>query len=307
MTGRDASAVGEAGWESLRIAVPSEPAFASFGIADELGLFAQERLKVDYVVVPPGLSALELLVERTVEVIVGSLWFALSRPELDLVCLGQANARCHHVLVARPNPGQDAATEFAESLTTGSRVLIPGHAPTPAAALYAALEEAGVTAGQLRYIPFLDSMAVETEFFDREVGDLALVPLDRAINRRAQLALDVPKRLGPVPWSVLFAQRPMEAGLAERGRRLLRALRHCGEWLAQVAGSELEAVSRRLGWSTEEASSIAAYAALGLWPPTPTVDRRAADRWTAVLQSEGLVKSSVSAEQFRWEPDRHGR
>lgn len=307
MTNRDVFAVGEAGRESLRIAVPSEPAFASLGFADEVGFLAQERLKVERVVVPPGLSALESLVQRTVDVIVGSLWFALSRPELGLVCLGQANARCHHVLVARPKPGQDVAIESPVLLTPGSRVLVPGHAPTPAVALYAALEQAGVTNGRFRYIPFLDSMAVETEFFDREVGDLALVPLDRAINRGAQLALDVPKRLGPVPWSVIFALRPMEAELADRCGRFMRALRHCGEWLDQVAGSELQSISRRLGYSSQEASAIDAYAALGLWPSAPSVDRPAADRWTAILQSEGLVKKSVSAEQFLWESDRHGR
>ncbi|HEX3564870.1 MAG TPA: hypothetical protein VHU17_05815 [Acidimicrobiales bacterium] len=173
-------------------------------------------------------------------------------------------------------------------------------------ALYAALEQAGVTNRRFRYIPFRDSMAVETEFFDREVGDLALVPLDRAINRQAQLVLDVPKRLGLVPWSVLFALQPMGSELAERCRRLMRALRHCGEWLAQVAGSELQTISRRLGWSAQEAIAIDAYAALGLWPPTPSVDRPAADRWTAILQSEGLVSGSVSAEQFLWEPDRDG-
>jgi hypothetical protein len=279
-----------AGLPRIRIAAPIEPAFAPVQIALANGLFQAEQVAVENVAVPPGVAALDLLLHGDADIVMGSLWFAASRPDRPIVCLGQINARCHHVLVGRPD---------VDPLLVGPRVrvLVPGHAPTPAVALYETVAKARPE-WRLTAVPLPNSRAVEAEFFDYGVGDLALVPLDRAVTRNAQVVLDIPELLGPVPWSVLFGRTESTTILAEGWTRVRRGLADAVRWLETATKDDITETLRSSpgGGSTVEA--VMEFVRIGLWPPSLTLDRTAAARWYCALARYGAIPDLVSVDSL---------
>jgi ABC-type nitrate/sulfonate/bicarbonate transport system substrate-binding protein len=274
--------------QSIRIAAPAEPAFAPLWLASDLGFFAEEHVDVQWVANPPGVSALDLLSAGDVDVIVGSLWFTLARPELGLVCIGQINARCHHLLVARREGHRNSKVEAVDLIRADSTILVPGHAPTPTVALLAAFQKANFP--RPRLIPLPNSVVVEEEFAAGS-GDLAVLPLDRALALGAQMVLNIPSRLGPVPWSVLFANVGTVASHAESLERVLRATGKTSRWIQNADVEELREAARGRAWLTESAPALLVYAELGLWNGAPQIDRDAAKAWNDTMVSLHLARA----------------
>jgi ABC-type nitrate/sulfonate/bicarbonate transport system substrate-binding protein len=282
----------------MKVAIPQEPAFATFALASAHGWFAEAGVDVEAVVVPPGLSGLDLLRRGEVDLIAGSLLFALT--DLDVLCVGVLNSRCHHVVVARPDDDRDHSA-------LGGRngppvvILVPGHAPTPVVALQEGLRRAGWSpATQL--VPYPNSGVVAQHFIHHGHGDLALVPFDVAVEHGLPVVLSLAQALGPIPWSVLMTHRS-RADLVDRSlRHMLDAIKRAAQALTdEVSGSTLVGLPPSARWLVLASPSLRKYAESGLWPTDCALDVVSTQRWADIL-ARARVAPAVDVNALRWSP-----
>jgi NitT/TauT family transport system substrate-binding protein len=259
------------------------------------GGYQQRGLSVEIWDRDPWTDVLTDLTSGAADLVLGGLWVPAMYAErgLDLVALGQVNARFSKALLTR-----EPVEDFAWSWIEGRTVLAPGAGGTAPYEFTAGLiRAAGVSPSDARFVRDL-STPMLLELFAGGLGDAII--LDELTATRVALAGGghVTYRMagpgGVMPNSVYYTTRDRIEGLLEPTTLFLEAVQdamddiNAGADVAPLLAEQWPAIPlEALTAATRELS------ANGTWD-TVRIDADACDRWIAILRDGGLVNSEVS-------------
>lgn len=200
-------------------------------VADRLGHFADEDLRVEFRGSDGGPAAAEAVAAGDVEFGLGGLWRVLAYRAANVAALtviGQAISRCFACLVAA-----DPISELTRKHLNGRRVIVPWGSPSaPAILLGLSDEDDDVEPPHPVYGCGADEAAA---LFAHGYADFVLLnPLAAqklAAAGHGHVAGSLAGLAGPLPYGVFYCRPALVGDPATRPARFLRAVQRGRHWL----------------------------------------------------------------------------
>lgn len=273
------------------------PYYACFA----LGAFAGEGVEVEFVSAPSPGAAPDGLFDGTVDVSWGGPMrvnqLYETRPDCDLVCIGEAVTRDPFFLVGRePNPDFTLADLFGRRVATVSEV------PTPWLCLQDDLRRAGLDPDAL---PRVADRTMVANIAALRHGEVDVAQLFQPFVE--ELAASGEGHIwhagatrGPTSYTAFYTRRAVLRAKRDELKKLVRALYRTQKWLfANPAEALADAVQSYFPNVPLPliCAAVARYRALGIWGRNPILPRSGYERLRASLVSGGFVKHGASFEQ----------
>lgn len=279
--------------DTLRVATARSLAYVPQFAAEHLGLFAEEDLAVRFVYGPASAKLADHVGTGRADLVLGSLWFAASSTNGQLVPRIQLNAQCRYFVFGRP---EAAGRTFRWSDLSGRRVLMGMAAPTPWVALREILHRAQVSIDEILINPGLSPDEAVAQF-GGGVADYLLTDGEAAIDPQLIELASFADGLGPVPWSVYSGPRAASSAAESGVAKFARALARAQDWVYAAAASEVgKTVEEAFPDIPSEAREriVERYRRIRLWAPTTKLDVVTADRWMRTLWRWGLLSQELT-------------
>jgi len=267
--------------------------------AQASGGFSRRGLTVRTWAPDPWTGVIDDLASGTADLVLGGLWVPAmyAGKGRDLVAVGQLNARFSKVLVTR-----EPVSDFDLSWIDGKTILAPGAGGTAPYEFFAGLiRAAGVDPASARFVRDLSS-GMLGELFAHGLGDAIVADTFNATKMCARgLGHPTYRMAGPggvMPNSVYYTDRHR---LPELHGRLVPFLAAIQEAMDAInAGADTSALLAE-HWPDVPAEvrdqATAQLITEGVWETTE-IDRKACDRWCAILRDAGLVDTDVDYDQL---------
>ncbi len=275
--------------------------YAPFYACFALGAFAGEGVEVRFVSAPSPGAAPDGLFAGTVDVSWGGPMrvnqLYESRPDCDLVCIGEAVTRDPFFLVGRePNP------DFTVADLLGRRVATVSEVPTPWLCLQDDLRREGLDPDTLPRIADR-TMADNTAALRR--GEIDVVQLFQPFVEELVASGDghvwyAAATRGPTSYTAFYTRRAVLAEKRDELRKLVRALYRTQKWLSANPPEALADAAQSYFPRVRQGlmrAAVARYRALGIWGHNPILPRSGYEQLRASLVSGGFVTHGAPFEQ----------
>jgi NitT/TauT family transport system substrate-binding protein len=277
-------------------------AYTPVFVAQALGYYADEGIEIDFVPHRGDWSAMnDALTRGDAEIAIGNMWFAgrWSQPS-NVVPVAHCVRQCGSVLVTI-----NGATghSFSWSDLRGATVAVQSDVPTPWVAFRECLAVSGVGLGDLRVLVGLGTDEVVAALRAGGV-DLSLMHVERCVNGDLVEVAALADVVGPVPWSVCFADRRRAAEDNDVFRAFRNAIERALRSMTQADVSDLVSlVATRFPQHDDVtlARLLARLRRMAAWPETATIPLEDVVRWQGILcrwgmASDGSLPDGVTDE-----------
>jgi NitT/TauT family transport system substrate-binding protein len=279
--------------ESLR-GLLYAPYYACFA----LGAFEREGIEVRLVSAPSPAAAPDGLFAGTVDVSWGGPMrvnqLYETRPDCDLVCIGEAVTRDPFFLV-----GGEPRPDFTFSDLFGQRVATVSEVPTPWLCLQEDLRGAGLDPDAL---PRIADRSMADNLAALRRGEVDVVQLFQPFVEELVEAGDghiwyAAAMRGPTSYTTFYARRATLAAKHDELKKLVRALYRTQKWLYANPPEALADAVQTYFPNVPAGllrAAVARYRDLGIWGKNPILPRAGYDRLRAGLISGRFVKDGAA-------------
>jgi NitT/TauT family transport system substrate-binding protein len=278
----------------LRV-TPSAPApnYAPGYLAEDLGFFAQEGLKVDSTIVSgPGSSWLsDNLIDGLADIALGGVWIPLAYRDriADLDPFALVCSRNPQVLIGRA-PVENFTWDHAYGLT----VLLPLSSTSQWLYLEGCLRDAGYDPTRITFVRDLEEQAM-SRLWRAGLGDFILVfpPLSEDLESEGFHAVTtLAEDFGAVPWSVYYATPEFIRNNGEAVSAFARGIQRSFDWLHSHTPQDIAyALHRRFPAMPHDrlTRSISRILANDVWPATVEIEESSYMRYQKMICDYGLT------------------
>jgi ABC-type nitrate/sulfonate/bicarbonate transport system substrate-binding protein len=262
------------------------PAF----VAQALGYFHDEGIEIEFVPHRGGWAAMnEALTRGDAEIAIGNMWFAgrWSQPS-DVVPVAHCVRQCGSILVTiNPSNGRS----FSWGDLRGATVVVQSDVPTPWIAFRECLAVNNVGLGDVRVLVGLDADEAVAALRAGSV-DLSLMHAERCVDRDLVEVAALADVIGPVPWSVFFADRRRVAEDNGSFRAFRNAIERALNAMAET--DEGDVVPLVAKWFPQHddvtiARLLERLRRMEAWPETAAIPVEDVVRWQSILHRWGMA------------------
>ena len=259
-------------------------------LANELGFFEDEGLRVKQDAPGHGPHVAQLLKSGVAHIGLGGLWRPLlMRGSSKMMCFAQVADRYNAVLVAR-----GAAGSFAWSDLIGETVLVPSGNPSAYILFQHLVQKGGVDLAQVNFLHTFSGPEC-MEYFREGLARYLLtgapgadVLMAEGVAHIATASADA----GPLAASVLYATPEFLNRPDNAAGRYTKALERALDWLATHDPTEAPGVFTKVfaGLDPEVlASSVRACRDRGVWSRSARIPVESVMNWQKILIADGSV------------------
>lgn len=277
-------------------------AYAPVFVAESAGLFADEGIKIDFVLHRGGWPEMNAaLLRGDADVAIGNMWFAgrWSKPS-DVLPVAYCVQQCGSVLVTT-EPRRACA--FGWDDLRGATVIVQSDVPTPWIAFRECLFANDIELGDVRV---LVGIGTDEAVAGLRAGavDYALMHVERCQSPQLLEVASLADVIGPVPWSVCFADRSRVAAEPDAFLAFRRAIERALETMAVSSTDEVAAL---LGGQFPDLAECATAAILGrlrrmqAWPSTAAIPVDDVVRWRTILHRWGMSSGDALLQSIAGE------
>jgi ABC-type nitrate/sulfonate/bicarbonate transport system substrate-binding protein len=268
-------------------------AYAPAFVAQALGFYSDEGIEVDFVSHRGGWAAMnDSLTRGDAEIAIGNLWFAgrWSQPS-EVLPVAHCVRQCGSVLVTINSP---AAGSFCWTGLRGATVAVQSDVPTPWIAFRECLAAKGVGLADVLVLVGLGTDEVVAALRSGSV-DLSLMHAERCLDPDLVEVAALADVVGPVPWSVFFADRRRVAADNESFRAFRTAIERALQYMAEA--DEGDIVSLITKWFPQyDVATIARLLGrlrrMEAWPATAAIPAEDVARWQSILHRWGMARDT---------------
>ncbi|WP_395448267.1 ABC transporter substrate-binding protein [Aminobacter sp. UC22_36] len=234
-----------------------------------------------------------------VDLLLGTCLYGVRLAETGVspVVVAQSNQQTRHVLAQRA----DCSWHPQWSDLRGKAIVVhPGQTPTAWAAFAYALNNSGISLGEVKPIVGYTAEDAISEFV-RGVGDVLFIDGDTALRDDLRIALPVSRQAGRLPWSVYMMDRRSIEPRRELLRRFAQALDHSLKWLR---AETTETIARALAPFFPDVSPgrllavVELHRSLDLWAASSTLQLDQVKRWSDALELGGLIAPGRQLREY---------
>lgn len=272
-------------------------AYAPAIVAEALGFYSDEGIEIDFVPHRGGWSAMnDALTRGDAEIAIGNMWFAgrWSQPS-DVLPIAHCVRQCGSVLATT---NASAGGSFCWTDLRGATVVVQSDVPTPWIAFRECLAVEGVGLGDVRVLVGLDTDEAVAALRSGSV-DLSLMHAERCVDPHLVEVAALADVLGPVPWSVFFADRRRVAADNESFRAFRTAIERALQYMAEAEDDDIVSlVATR--FPQHDVATIARLLGrlrrMVAWPRTAAIPAEDVVRWQSILNRWGMAPDASLPE-----------
>jgi NitT/TauT family transport system substrate-binding protein len=268
------------------------------------GFLKAEGLEPDWSVAPPGVSAIDALVDGSAQVVQSALSQAFTPLNEGrtppVVHFAQVNEMDGFFLTAR-----EADPDFAWKKLEGAEVVM-FKGGQPNAMFRYACHKAGIDFAKIRPITPGGAADIDRAFRDGQgayVQQQGPFPQQLQADGVGTIVAQVGRRIGPCAFSSLAATREwLQSDMAEA---FTRAYRKTRAYLNEAPAAEIARAEKPFFPNIDEAvlaDCIATYQQLGCWTPHVEITQPAFEATLDVFEYNGLIKRRYRYDEVCVEP-----